>query len=111
MVKACGAPDGCPEAGNPQLVAVCILTVVRTLLATISSYQCLSSPRCLKGALIFSLVTDISSLLPKGYFDIFTYLFLFHSLCFHKPGRSGIAGSGAATLNQTQGPSRLRLHL
>lgn len=33
---------------------VCILTVVRTLMATISSHQCLSPPCCLKSALVFS---------------------------------------------------------
>lgn len=54
MVQACGAPNGRAEAGNPQLVAVCILTAMRTLSSTIPSYWCLSPPRCLKAGLLFS---------------------------------------------------------
>lgn len=71
VVQACEAPDGCLEGGNPQLVAVCILNVVRTLLATISSCRCLSPSCCVKAALIFlstffyftcSISTDLGDL-------------------------------------------------
>lgn len=92
----------------PPPVAACILTKGRTLLATISSYWCLSPPECLKPTMEFSLVTKVPICCLKA--ALIFYVFLFHLLGLQRPWRNGIAGWGSAMFNQTQGPPLILAH-